>query len=395
MDDTDSLQGGCTTEVLFQLLEQLPEHVEVLHTRLVRLWPFAQQRTRGNAAVAAELKTENTTALLEFLNDFWMRSILPLKGEVQPSEHSERPQYPSDPGMVWFEDVKPDAEFYRKGLTTEIYEKDLPTATKSWGGHGKIGATLAVHWPAKRSTYEAIAWRVSENNGKRRLDKEAIKFIDEMDGTFLCRDQRSGSSMVAPRGKSPVLFGVRAWNKQAAEEALQRLITGADTEAVAGWMVFETNQATNDHLETATEATIEEIEILKGGHTLLHSSEDRFLAFKETGEISSTCQRLQPGDVIRCKGMRAPDESIHVEFMQIRHLVPERRRPLCPTCSKALTSMGKNQGLRCKKCGLKVKDAWEETQRTLPKNRWIQPPPSSRRHLAKPLDEFQEWQNNL
>ena len=114
---------------MFQLLEQLPEHVEVLHTRLVRLWPFAQQRTRGNAAVAAELKTENTTALLEFLNDFWMRSILPLKGEVQPSEHSERPQYPSDPGMVWFEDVKPDAEFYRKGLTTEIYEKDLPTAT--------------------------------------------------------------------------------------------------------------------------------------------------------------------------------------------------------------------------------------------------------------------------
>ena len=210
-----------------------------------------------------------------------MRSILPLKGEVQPSEHSERPQYPSDPGMVWFEDVKPDAEFYRKGLTTEIYEKDLPTATKSWGGHGKIGATLAVHWPAKRSTYEAIAWRVSENNGKRRLDKEAIKFIDEMDGTFLCRDQRSGSSMVAPRGKSPVLFGVRAWNKQAAEEALQRLITGADTEAVAGWMVFETNQATNDHLETATEATIEEIEILKGGHTLLHSSEDRFLRSKK------------------------------------------------------------------------------------------------------------------
>ena len=92
-----------------------------------------------------------------------------------------------------------------------------------------------------------------------------------MDGTFLCRDQRSGSSMVAPRGKSPVLFGVRAWNKQTAEEALQRLITGADTEPVAGCMVFETNQATNDHLDTAVEAKIEEIKILKGGHTLLRN----------------------------------------------------------------------------------------------------------------------------
>ena len=147
--------------------------------------------------------------------------------------------------------------------------------------------------------------------------------------------------MVAPRGKSPVLFGVRAWNKQAAEEALQRLITGAGTEPVAGCMVFETNQATNDHLDTATEARIEEIEILKGGHTLLHSSEDRFLAFKETGEISTTCQRLQPGDVIQCKGMRAPDESIHVEFLQIRHLVPKLPLRFFRTAVKHMSSWGK------------------------------------------------------
>ena len=94
---------------------------------------------------------------------------------------------------------------------------------------GKSMQPLAVHWPAESSTYEAIAWRVSENNGKRRLDKEAINSLMRWMGHSYA-DQRSGSSMVAPKGKSPVLFGVRAWNKHAAEEALQRLINGADTE---------------------------------------------------------------------------------------------------------------------------------------------------------------------
>ena len=25
---------------------------------------------------------------------------------------------------------------------------------------GRIGATLAIHWPAESKTYEAIAWRI-------------------------------------------------------------------------------------------------------------------------------------------------------------------------------------------------------------------------------------------
>ena len=389
------MQGGCTTEVLFHLIQALPEHVTTGQTRLVRLWPFAQQRTRGNAAVAVELNTEDEEGLLVFLDNYWRNSILPLKGIVQTSQHSDREQFPSDPGMVWFSESISDPDIYRKGLRQEINLQQLPIPTKSWGGHGRIGATLAVLWPVRESTFEAIAWREPSANELRQLDKHAIEHIDQMEGTFLCRDDRLGNSLLAPRGVSPVLFGIRAWKRDVAMEALQVLLDAPNTEPVIGSLVFETNQATNDHLDYSIEGRVERIEVLRGGHTVIHASEQRFLAFKESGQIATISQQLQEGDVIECKGLVAPDKSIHVEFMRIQELVPDKHRPSCPTCNKSMTSMGKHQGLRCKKCGFKMDDGWVETPRSLPLKQWIQPPASSRRHLAKPLDDDSSIQNNL
>ena len=102
LDDTDSLEQGCTTYTFHQLLEGLPSSVQVQTPRLVRLWPFAQQRTRGNAAVAVELITDDEPQLIEYLEHFWNMNISDLAGRVSKSEHDGRAQHPSDPGMVWF-----------------------------------------------------------------------------------------------------------------------------------------------------------------------------------------------------------------------------------------------------------------------------------------------------
>ena len=395
MDDTDSLQGGCTTETLFRLIQALPEHVTVGPARLVRLWPFAQQRTRGNAAVAVELNTEDEQGLLVFLEHYWRNCILPLRGMVQTSQHNDREQFPSDPGMVWFSESVNDYTIYREGLRRELSLQNLPTPTKSWGGHGQIGATLAILWPAEELTFEAIAWREPSANGLRQLDKHAIEHIDQMEGTFLCRDDRMGDSLLAPRGVSPVLFGIRAWTRDVAMEALEVLLDAPNTEPVIGSLVFETNQATNDHLGRSIVGRVDRVEVLRGGHTVIHASEQRFLAFKESGQIATISQQLREGDVVECKGLMAPDLSIHIEFMKIQQVVPHKHRPACPTCDKSMSSMGKDQGLRCKKCGLKMDDRWIETPRLLPVNQWFQPPASSRRHLAKPLDNAPSIQNNL
>ena len=54
LDDTDHPEGGCTTYDLNELSRQLISDIDSaqeIERRLVRLWPFAERRTRGNAAL--------------------------------------------------------------------------------------------------------------------------------------------------------------------------------------------------------------------------------------------------------------------------------------------------------------------------------------------------------
>ena len=82
LDDTDSLEEGCTTFTFHLLLQGLPASATVRIPRLVRLWPFAHQRTRGNAALGVEIETQNEQELIDYLNEFWMEHILVNKGKI-------------------------------------------------------------------------------------------------------------------------------------------------------------------------------------------------------------------------------------------------------------------------------------------------------------------------
>ena len=55
LDDTDHPESGCTTETLDKLLRLLTSTFDltIQERRLVRLWPFAERRTRGSGALGA------------------------------------------------------------------------------------------------------------------------------------------------------------------------------------------------------------------------------------------------------------------------------------------------------------------------------------------------------
>ena len=58
VDDTDSLEGGCTTHVAVQLAVRLKEDLGIVllgNPHLVRLNPTNPWKTRGNAALALHL----------------------------------------------------------------------------------------------------------------------------------------------------------------------------------------------------------------------------------------------------------------------------------------------------------------------------------------------------
>ena len=389
LDDTDHLGGGCTTHALFELIQEIPPQYLVSSQRLVRLYPFAKQRTRGNAAVAINIEGDDYTELLSFLDTWWKEKISPLKGNLTQSESYSRQQSPTDPGMVWFEQ-QPDQNVYWNCVRKEVSMNEIPDANKSWGGHGKIGATAAVSWPAENFTFEAISWRTKDFVKAGRTRKVDLSRLDELDSdpnTFMSRDLRSKSVLISPRGNCPVLFGIRARTESSAINGCKYLLESKITEPVEGFMVFQTNQATDDHLGVNSVAIVDDIQIKQRGTVKIHCEDESVLmAFAESGDVKNLSQWLKKGDKIEFNGLVSQDQAIHLERLRVLSATPNKIRPKCPECSVTMKSMGKNQDLRCPKCKIRSPNHWQEVNRIPPFTNWVQPPSDSMRHLSKPID---------
>lgn len=388
LDDTDHLDGGCTTKNFDNLLTALEQDYKIGQPRLVRLWPFAKQRTRGNAALAVEIECKNHNKLIEFLNEWWNSEILPLKGKISESKINSRQQFPADPGMVYFTQ-KPSEEFYYAAVSREVSISEAPKSDYSWGGNGIIGATAAVCWPMKTHTYEAISWRNLHNTGKqiaRLIDLELAKNLDNMYDTFMSRDPRSDNLMIAPRGDCPVLFGLRAKYDQDARNACNALLESPKTENHSGYRVFVTNQATDDHLGEDKQAVVKAITIKSRGTVVIETDTVNLIAFAESGDLKNLAQWLKRGDLVQFNGLLSQDNTIHLERLILIEATPNLTRPLCQKCERKMKSMGQGQGLKCPSCKATCEDKWLEIPRVPPFNNWVQPPLDSMRHLAKPLD---------
>lgn len=386
LDDTDHLGGGCTTHALWRLLASLPTSVVVGELRLVRLWPLAPGRTRGNAAVAVELNPADREALLAHLDRYWFTHLEPLSGLVEPSHHSDRVQHPTDPGMVWF-DQPPSSALYWQAVRQHVSIDALPVADRSWGGLGRVGATAAIAWPASNVTYEAIAWRLEGRTGPRGVDGKAMEVVDGMEGSFLTRDPRRGSALLAPRGPSPVLFGVRAHDQGTAEHAAQVLLDAAGTEPACGWRVFSTNQASGDHLDEDASAVVVAVDVHPTRkHAIVQTDDGPWLAYVESGDVNRLARWLRAGDRIDGRGLLDEAGRRHLEALRlVEHAPRSQQRPMCKACNVRLKSMGRGQGLRCPRCKQRSPDQWVEQKVSPPFVGWVEPPDDARRHLARPL----------
>ncbi len=371
LDDTDSLSGGCTTLVFHELLNNLP--CEYGTPCLVRLWPFAARRTRGNAALAVEI--QGFDGIEEWLDNYWRLNILPLKGEITSSEHDDRKQYPSDPGMVLFSE-KPSAEVYWNAVRGE---STFVEGGKQWGGHGRIGAAAACAWPQENHTWEGIAWR----EGERFVDPDALEKVDNIEGTFMCRDPRTNRGLISPRGPCPVMFGVRAVTKSIAEESTKILINSSAK--TLGSRIFITNQATWDHIEECSSHIVENKKMMKGGHIVIN---DSIISFSEGGPVNLITQFLEIGDKFSILALKF-EKMLHIEAIKVLESV-NRSRPKC-SCGTTMKSLGKNQGIRCPNCRVTDDDKWVYQERIPPFEGWVQPEYDSRRHLAGDLVKNPKW----
>jgi tRNA(Ile2)-agmatinylcytidine synthase len=422
-DDTDSPDGMCTTYLAALVLEELSEYDLIGLPRLVRLNPNIPWKTRGNAAICLPLGHGYGKGLpCGSVQGRELRYHLTGR-PADPSELLERGSKvlervarfecaETNPGIV-ASDKRPPPSMYWRAVRDIVPLRDVEAVLKSSGaqwkkfkkGRGIIGAAAAMAWRPRDRTFEVIAYRSPRRFGTpRRIRPQSVIEMDRATKkTFNNYDYENGHIAIAPGSPCPILFGIRGDSQDELLEA-KDMIRG---ERPDKWLLFLTNQGTDDHIVHRRVAELEPMmsaridvrvagppKTIPGGHVIVRVSDGHEIdaAFYEPSRgFRESARALIPGDEVTLYGsIRSTPRSLNVEKMRVRRLAQDVRKvhnPVCPKCGKSMGSMGTGQGFRCKRCGMKL-DLGKAIRERYPrriKTGWFEPPVASRRHLHKPL----------
>lgn len=409
IDDVDSSSGGCTTHLATILAYYITKEffnaylVEPLN--LVRLNPSIPWKTRGNGAVAIRIHIEdseydNIVSFVEHVVDKYSRKFF------SPGQ---------SPGLAVSlgTPAEPLAEFYLKAVSdivsmTYVMELQRRGYVKILRkGRGVIGAVAAIGWAGARRdfTYELLVYRRVDNYGKERcLDVNSVYEFDRL-AKHSFNNVYGERILIAPHGPDPVLYGVRGDDP---EELAMALRTIRVCEEIAGYALFITNQATDDHVQHELcnssikpyrcgwlrGTLIEKPLISKGGHCILkllcYNGVINVIAFHESG-LPKHIIDLEPGSRLMIQGCIKPfgkELFLHAEkiFILSQPLTSARPRK-CPRCGSNIKYMGAGRGYKCITCGLRIHlEPHERISITQGREvRYLVPPPHRQKHLVKPL----------
>lgn len=415
IDDTDSVKAGCTTYVAALLVEKLKAETFLDYPNLVRLNPNVPWKTRGNAALSLRISVDE-----EQIGEI-TEEVVDVVEDMSQLSHPR-----TDPGIVFFVgDIPGELQsFARRTIQDVVSKKEALDLIRHFGaeavgfksGRGIIGALAAVgETLAEDHTFELIAYRTVDNRGKPRMVDAAsvFKMDKETSGlTFNNVDHEKGRVLLTPRGPDPVLLGVRGESPDAVKEAYQMINI---CEEVERWVIFRTNQGTDAHLRRveklaqiqpyrpviAVGSVVVEPHYIPGRHVIFAIEDDSgqidCAAYEPTGKFKNIVKKLTKGDQVEVYGGVRPSskknpKTINLEKMRMLALASKAvlRNPVCSVCGKHMESMGRGKGFRCKRCGLRMRDAekaYSEVKRDIEEGLFI-PPPRANRHLTKPLSRY-------
>ncbi len=418
IDDTDSPRRGCTTYIAALLVEKLTKlDVRFIdYPNLIRLNPNVPWKTRGNGALC--LRIECNENLVQGVKEIVVAAV---------EENSDFDNAGTDPGIVlFFRKVVPKEirNFAKKAIQGIVKLDDALRIVKEFGaealgyksGRGVIGALAAVGETLEGDhTYEFIAYRLTKNCGTKRLvDAASVRRMNQMTAplTFNSIDLEEGRVLITPRGPDPIFFGIRGENPEIVTEAFGMVHA---KEPVERWVVFRTNQGTDAHLRRidfigdihpfhsviVRGTVVNAPKIVPLRHVIFSIKHDSAMidcaAYEPTGDLRKAAKQLIIGDEIEVYGGVRPASEAHpmtinLEKIRVIKLVPKisLHNPKCLVCGKTMSSMGKNQGYRCDKCGYKSKELTKiqtAEKRALEKRLYVTSP-HSQRHLTKPFPRY-------
>lgn len=419
-DDTDSSTWMCTTFLTTELVRALPDLDLIGLPRLVRLNPAVPWKTRGNGAICIRVgRGVGQPRFFGRIGDRDLYCYARSGGEPDPDEVMRRcwpvverwsQKDDSDPGLVVTAEA-PDAELYRHAVRRIIDKEEALDALERVGartfeinsGRGLIGAAAAAAWRPMDRTYEILAYRERERWGRpREASPEDIALLDQrFPSTFNNYEQLACRPAIVPHTTCPVLYGIRG------DSMLELIGASASvaSEPIDRWMVFITNQGTDDHIITDWDRlepnasylvegdVLSAPETMPGGHVIFRLSskggEVDCAAYEPSKGFRDIVRELRPGDRVQVMGeLRERPRTINIEKLNVLALARSQVKvsnPRCPKCGKRAKSAGKGQGYRCRECGTKGLSAVREDEKRGITTGWYEPPVCARRHLSKPL----------
>ncbi len=417
IDDTDSRKGMCTTFLITELLREFEGLNLMDYPRLVRLNPNVPWKTRGNGAVVIRL---GDGVEKKDLVGFDGKEIFSYTGESVDMDDaleralkvvekwSETSEDGTNPGLIVSNEKAP-YKMYQEAVKDVVELVDTIAAlekldcryTGLGNRRGLIGALAAMAWIPNDHTYELITYREQKRWGTVRKLNGMIRFDRETERTFDSYDHDEKQQAVAPRSPCPVLYGVRGDDHRELMDALD-IIEG---EPIDRWLLFKTNQATDEHIQYSTADEVKpwtSVHIkgtvtsrpntITGGHVFF-DIDDKLTAaaYEPTKGFRDLVKKLIPGDKLELwGGIREEPLTLNIEKMKVVELSEKEEKvanPQCPDCKKRMSSIGKNAGFRCRKCGTRAEEDDIETklvERELEEG-YYEVPVCARRHLSKPL----------
>jgi tRNA(Ile2)-agmatinylcytidine synthase len=431
IDDTDSRYGGCTTHIACVLIRKITDlGFDIIgFPRLVRLNPNIPWKTRGNGAISIRIGIGSGEKnrigniggknIFGYKKGFNTNDFDKIKNIIEEviDKYSKLEDDNTNSGFVILKD-QPDFNIYNKAVKhiikineTKDFLKNENAIFKGYkNSRGLIGATSSIAWNSNSDrSFELITYREQEKWGsKRSVNDISIKKMDEsISSTFDNFDYLNKHNRLTPSSPCPVLYGIRGNNYKELYDA-KKII---ESENIDSWIIFESNQGTDDHL---IKKKIENVQIyesviidgfvskapwsIEGGHVFFkikdETGEIDCAAYEPTKEFREIIRNLYIGDKIQVfGGLREKPLTVNLEKINVINLINKVEKienPICPKCGKHMKSRGKDQGFKCIKCKTKSdKPKLENVKRQIHPG-FYEVPVCARRHLSKPLKRYNQ-----
>jgi len=424
IDNVDSYWGGCTTHFGYLVVKKILSLGGYLvdYPRLIRLNPDIPWKTRGNGCVAIDLMMPKNR-VKEFV--MWIKEFLLDYIDVIEGASSK-----NQPAIVIIDGDKLDAEtlallhkLYKRAVCSVVAVTEAINILKSienkillayypMGPRGLVGALSALgNLLISDYTYELLIYRkLSERDRERfiHIDDKIFEILLEREDTFANVDHETQKILITPAGPDPVIAGIRGDTITGILSTFRKLEKYINYD---GWMIFVTNQGTNENFlhskdreidyytQVLLEMRLTDMIHRKGGHISIEAfyNHDRFLInfYQESGRMRWVIKKLAYETKIYIGGgikpNKQPGETDKVINPQIVYMpgtlinIIVKARPICPSCKVTLKSGGKGNIYKCKKCGYTIPGTETSINKTKVLPTLLLPPYRSILHISKPL----------